>query len=277
MYHERSAQASFWLTFVGHDADVLPDAHRRPARHDAARLHLPARARLGRLQPARDDRRLRARGRAAADRRQPRLERASRRAGRAATRSTAGRSSGRPPRRRRTTTSPSSRPSRARTRTGTSDDRDGRPAPARARRARARRRPRDAGVDGERRARSTTSLQMPAESPWPIVARRSRHGRVRAAAHVALRDGRDRSSRLARARPRRLALRTSPRRQVDMQRATRCAHGAAERLVGHGGLRRDRGDALRDAHRHLRLPAASQRALAAAADRAARRADARRC
>src|SRR5256885_9210248 len=41
-----------------HVPDVLPDAHRRDARDDAARLHVPVRPRLGRLQPRRDDRRL---------------------------------------------------------------------------------------------------------------------------------------------------------------------------------------------------------------------------
>src|SRR5207302_1658063 len=42
-----------------HEPDLLPDAHRRPARDAAARLHLPAAPRLGRLQPLGDDRGLR--------------------------------------------------------------------------------------------------------------------------------------------------------------------------------------------------------------------------
>ena len=65
------------------DADVLPDAHRRAARDDAARLHVRAGPRLGRVQPGRDDRRLRARSRTAAHPGEPRLEPLSRRAGRA--------------------------------------------------------------------------------------------------------------------------------------------------------------------------------------------------
>ena len=56
-------RSSFWIDVRGHDADVLPDAHRRAARDDAARLHLRERPRLGYLQPDRDDRRLRARAR----------------------------------------------------------------------------------------------------------------------------------------------------------------------------------------------------------------------
>ena len=69
MYHERWAVASFWVTAVGTFTDVLPDAHRRPARDDAPRLHLRGGSRLGDLQPDRDGRRLRARRRHPADRR----------------------------------------------------------------------------------------------------------------------------------------------------------------------------------------------------------------
>ena len=65
------------------DAHVLPDAHRRPARDDAPRLHVRVGARLGHLQPDRDRRRVRPRRRPGADRGEPRLEppaRAARRA-----------------------------------------------------------------------------------------------------------------------------------------------------------------------------------------------------
>ena len=49
MYHEGVGKLSFWLTFVGHVRDLLPDAHRRHPRHAAAQLHLPGRAGLGAL------------------------------------------------------------------------------------------------------------------------------------------------------------------------------------------------------------------------------------
>ena len=48
LYFERPGQISFWIIFVGHEPAVLPDAHRRAARHAAPRLHLPERPRLGR-------------------------------------------------------------------------------------------------------------------------------------------------------------------------------------------------------------------------------------
>src|SRR5204863_26211 len=49
----------------GHRDHLLPDAHRRPAGHAAAAVHLPARPGLDRPESPRVDRRLRARGRTA--------------------------------------------------------------------------------------------------------------------------------------------------------------------------------------------------------------------
>ena len=109
MYHERLGPGVVLAHLRRHDAHVLPDAHRRAARHAAARLHLPAGPRLGRAQPGRDGRRVPARRRAAAHRR--RTSSWSRCTGRppGRTRGAATRSSGRRRRRRRATTSPSSR------------------------------------------------------------------------------------------------------------------------------------------------------------------------
>ena len=60
MLNERArAAGSFWLIFIGFNVDVLPDAHPRPARDAAPRLHLPGGHGLGRAEPARHDRRRR--------------------------------------------------------------------------------------------------------------------------------------------------------------------------------------------------------------------------
>ena len=74
MYHERAGQASLLADLPRHRADLLPDAHRRAARHAAAPVHLRRWARLDGIQPARDDRLLHPGRRAAGDRRQPGLE-----------------------------------------------------------------------------------------------------------------------------------------------------------------------------------------------------------
>ena len=98
MYHERVGQAVVLARVRRHGADVLPDAHRRAARACRARQYTyPAEPRLGRAEPARDARLLPARRRPAAGRREPRRAACFRGArGRAATRSTARRSNGRP-------------------------------------------------------------------------------------------------------------------------------------------------------------------------------------
>ena len=168
MYHERLGQISFWVTFVGTNLLVLPDAHRRAARHAAPRLHLPERPRLGDLQPARDDRRLRARssgscvlsGTSSSSYR-------PRRAGRPGPVHGGTLEWTIPLAAAATTTSRSSRRSRARIRTGTRDRARTRATSSAAMLVL------DAGtadrrLDGRRRALDEI-VAMPHESPWPIV------------------------------------------------------------------------------------------------------------
>ena len=109
MYHERWARVSFWVTFVGTTLTFFP-------MHIVGLLGMTRRVYT--YEPglgwdaynlARDDRRLRARRRAAPDPREPRSGASVTASGAARIRSTAARSSGRCRRRRRTTTSPSSR------------------------------------------------------------------------------------------------------------------------------------------------------------------------
>ena len=64
MYRERWAVASFWITFAGTTLTFFPMHIVGLLGMTAPRLHVLQRARLGDLQPARDDRRLRARARA---------------------------------------------------------------------------------------------------------------------------------------------------------------------------------------------------------------------
>ena len=47
MYHERLGKAALLAHVRRHRADVLPDAHRRAARDDAPRLHVPERGSAG--------------------------------------------------------------------------------------------------------------------------------------------------------------------------------------------------------------------------------------
>ena len=113
-------------------------------------------------------------------------------------------------------------------------------------------------------------LEMPAESPWPIVARGLRR---RSSSSFAARRPLRRSPASSRRSPR------SPSsagtrgsrggRARDAAVAARTQRAAtAERLVGHGALRRDRGDAVRDDLRHLRSTCASRRRSGRRADRA---------
>ena len=102
-----------------------------------------------------------------------------------------------------------------------------------------------------RDARLEEVLEMPADSPWPIVLAALVARRVRDAAGRARRDRRRRSSALAL-----LALAAWHWQEPEeRERRSRCPAPQPERLVGDGAVRRDRGDAVRDARRHLRLPA----------------------
>ena len=119
MYNERVGKLSFWLTFVGTFVTFFP-------MHIVGFLGMPRRnytyppgLGLDAAEPHRVDRRLRARRRLGADRRQPRGQLLHGSQRRATTRGKATRSSGRPPPRRRRTTTRSSRPSPAPTRCGT--------------------------------------------------------------------------------------------------------------------------------------------------------------
>ena len=62
LYHERLGAGELLADVRRDGADVLPDAHRRPARDDAARLHLPGAVSAGTATTCRDDRRVHAGG-----------------------------------------------------------------------------------------------------------------------------------------------------------------------------------------------------------------------
>ena len=105
MLTEAWGKVSFWLVFVGFNLTFFPHAHPRARRDAAPGLHLPARDRVGEPEPAVDGRRVHPRARRAG----LRAQRGSSACGAASRPATTPGArtpwSGRPPRRRRPTTS----------------------------------------------------------------------------------------------------------------------------------------------------------------------------